>query len=41
LNNLDFEDAGVGSSSSYDPFGDSNEIEYDPIVSGPSAKALG
>ncbi|GBB83683.1 hypothetical protein RclHR1_10380006 [Rhizophagus clarus] len=41
LNNLDFEDAGVGSSSSYDPFGDSNEVEYDPIVSGPSAKALG
>ncbi|RGB24761.1 hypothetical protein C1646_725393 [Rhizophagus diaphanus] len=41
LNNLDFEDAGVGSSSSYNPFGDSNEVEYDPVVSGPSAKALG
>ncbi|PKK76815.1 hypothetical protein RhiirC2_844862 [Rhizophagus irregularis] len=41
LNNLDFDDAGVGSSSSYNPFEDSNEVEYDPVVSGPSAKALG
>ncbi|RIA92500.1 hypothetical protein C1645_764997 [Glomus cerebriforme] len=41
LTHLDSEDAGVGGSSSYDPFADTNEVEYDPIVSGPSAKALG
>ncbi|CAG8457556.1 16471_t:CDS:10 [Funneliformis caledonium] len=38
---LDLEGAGVGGSSSRDPFADPNEAEYDPIVSGPSAKALG
>ena len=39
---LTAEGAGVGgSSSSYDPFADSHEIEYDPVVPGPSAKALG